>query len=54
MDYSGILKSAEHYLAEETEQRFIDEVKVLIEKKDEKELYDRFYRDLEFGTAQTV
>ncbi len=51
MDYSGILKSAEHYLAEETEQRFIDEVKALIEKKDEKELYDRFYRDLEFGTA---
>lgn len=51
MDYSDILKSAEHYLAEETEQRFIDEVKALIEKKDEKELYDRFYRDLEFGTA---
>lgn len=51
MDYSGILKSAEHYLAEETEQRFIDEVKALIDKKDEKELYDRFYRDLEFGTA---
>ena len=51
MDYSDILKSAEHYLAEETEQRFIDEVKALIEKKDEKELYDRFYRDLELGTA---
>lgn len=38
MDYSGILKSAEHYLAEETEQRFIDEVKALIEKKRRKRI----------------
>ncbi len=51
MEYFEILKNAEKYISEETEQKFIDEVKSLIEKKDEKELFDRFYRDLEFGTA---
>ncbi len=51
MDYSEILKKAEKYLLEETEARFIDEIKKLIAEKNEKELTDRFYTDLEFGTA---
>ncbi|MEL3912129.1 phospho-sugar mutase [Treponema pedis] len=51
MNYNEILKRAEKYISEETEQKFIEEVKELIQNKNEKELTDRFYRELEFGTA---
>ncbi|UTC67769.1 MULTISPECIES: phospho-sugar mutase [unclassified Treponema] len=51
MDKNEVLNRAKKYISEEKEVKFADEVKSLIEKNDEKELYDRFYRDLEFGTA---
>ncbi|MGI5079796.1 phospho-sugar mutase [Treponema denticola] len=51
MDKNEILNRAKKYVSEEKEVKFAEEVKALIEKNDEKELYDRFYRDLEFGTA---
>ncbi|UTC78361.1 phospho-sugar mutase [Treponema sp. OMZ 799] len=51
MDKNEVLNRAKKYVSEEKEVKFADEVKSLIEKNDEKELYDRFYRDLEFGTA---
>lgn len=51
MNYDEILKRAEKYISEETEKKFVDEVRDLINAKNEKELTDRFYRDLEFGTA---
>lgn len=51
MDMNEIRKNAEQYMAEEANQKFADEVKQLLEKNDEKELFDRFYRQLEFGTA---
>lgn len=51
MDKNEVLNRAKKYISEEREVKFADEVKSLIEKNDEKELYDRFYRDLEFGTA---
>lgn len=51
MDKNEILNRAKKYVSEEKEVKFAEEVKALIEKNNEKELYDRFYRDLEFGTA---
>ena len=51
MDKNEILNRAKKYVSEEKEVKFAEEVKALVEKNDEKELYDRFYRDLEFGTA---
>ena len=51
MDKNEVLNRAKKYISEEKEVKFAEEVKALIEKNDEKELYDRFYRDLEFGTA---
>lgn len=41
----------DRYLEEEDNSVFSDEVKSLIEKGAEDELYERFYKDLEFGTA---
>ncbi len=51
MNYDEILRRAEKYISEETETKFIEEVKQLIKNNDKNELTDRFYRDLEFGTA---
>ena len=51
MNYDEILKRAEKYISEETEKKFAEEITALIAAKDEKELNDRFYRNLEFGTA---
>lgn len=39
------------YLKHETEKVFRDEVETLVKKNATEELYDRFYRTLEFGTA---
>jgi len=51
MDSKTILASAKQYMAEETDPSFAKEVEELIAKNDEKELFDRFYRQLEFGTG---
>lgn len=51
MDKSEILKRAKAYIAEEQDKRFSKEVEDLIAKEDYKELEDRFYRTLEFGTG---
>ena len=42
---------AKQYMAEETDPKFVKEVEELLVKNDEKELFDRFYRQLEFGTG---
>lgn len=51
MNHEEILARAKEYISFETDQFFADEVKMLLEKGDWKELEDRFYRDLEFGTG---
>jgi phosphoglucomutase len=51
MDKEEILKRAKAYVAEEKDERFRKEVEELIEKDDMKELEDRFYQTLEFGTG---
>lgn len=51
MELKEILERAEKYVLAETEKKFAEEVNSLISLKNEKELYDRFYTDLEFGTA---
>jgi len=51
MDSSTILAYAKQYMAEETDPAFVKEVEALVAKNDEKELFDRFYRQLEFGTG---
>ena len=51
MDSNEILKRAEKYIAEEKDERFRKEVEELDAKKDMKELEDRFYQSLEFGTG---
>ena len=51
MDKEEILKRAKAYIEAEKDQRFSNEVKELIEKEDYKELEDRFYQTLEFGTG---
>lgn len=51
MDNSEILKRAKDYIAEEKDKRFSKEIEELIAKEDYKELEDRFYQTLEFGTG---
>ena len=51
MDSSTIQAYAKQYMAEETDPSFVKEVETLLDKNDEKELFDRFYRQLEFGTG---
>ncbi|MCR4631892.1 MAG: phospho-sugar mutase [Treponema sp.] len=51
MEKKEILKRAKAYIEAEKDQRFSNEVKELIEKEDYKELEDRFYQTLEFGTG---
>jgi phosphoglucomutase len=51
MDKSELIVRAEEYARLETDPVFAGEVKSLLEKGDMKELEDRFYRDLEFGTG---
>ena len=50
MDEKLILKRANEYIAEEKDESFRKEVEDLVAKKDMKELEDRFYQSLEFGT----
>lgn len=51
MEQAEILKRAKAYIAEEKDLRFSKEVEELIAKEDYKELEDRFYQTLEFGTG---
>lgn len=51
MEKTEILKRARLYLEEEKDPAFAAEVASLLEREAMPELEDRFYRDLEFGTA---
>ena len=51
MTKDEILKKANEYIAEEKDVRFRAEVEELVKKEDYKELEDRFYQTLEFGTG---
>lgn len=51
MEREEIIKRAKAYIAEETDKRFSKEVQDLLDKEDFKELEDRFYQTLEFGTG---
>ncbi len=51
MDSNAILERAKAYISGEKDKKFADEVSSLVAKNDMKELEDRFYQDLEFGTG---
>jgi phosphoglucomutase len=51
MEKSVIKERAEKYIAKEKTAHFRAEVEELLKKEDWKELEDRFYRNLEFGTG---
>ena len=51
MEKAEILERAKKYIAEEKDERFRKEVEELVAKEDMKELEDRFYQSLEFGTG---
>jgi len=51
MDKTEILSRAKAYIKAEKDERFRKEVEDLVAKEDMKELEDRFYRTLEFGTG---
>jgi phosphoglucomutase len=51
MDREHIAARAKEYTERETDPAFKAEVEELLRKEDWKELEDRFYRDLEFGTG---
>ena len=51
MNHEEIILRAQEYIANETDPSFSEEIKELLQKGDWKELEDRFYRDLEFGTG---
>ena len=51
MDQATIKTRATDYIAKETDHDFRVEVLSLLSQGDWKELEDRFYRDLEFGTG---
>lgn len=51
MNRTDILARARDYIARESDRTFREQVEALIKADDIKELEDRFYRDLEFGTG---
>ena len=51
MDKTALLERARDYAFHEKDAVFASEVRDLLIRDDEKELEDRFYRDLEFGTG---
>ena len=51
MEENEILARAKQYIAEEKDDAFRKEVEDLVAAKDIKELEDRFYQSLEFGTG---
>ncbi|MBN2626478.1 MAG: phospho-sugar mutase [Spirochaetales bacterium] len=46
-----IMKKAEDYLSQEWNEVFKDDIRQVMEKGEEGELRERFYRDLDFGTG---
>lgn len=51
MEKSALIERARSYVEQEKDPVFAADVRELLAKNDEKELEDRFYRDLEFGTG---
>ncbi|MCR5289643.1 MAG: phospho-sugar mutase [Treponema sp.] len=51
MEKSEILKRAKEYIEAEKDERFRKEVELLVQNEDMKELEDRFFQSLEFGTG---
>jgi phosphoglucomutase len=51
MERDSIIKAAQDYVAKEKDEEFKMEVERLLKAPDWKELEDRFYRTLEFGTG---
>ncbi|MEN6476486.1 MAG: phospho-sugar mutase, partial [Rectinema sp.] len=51
MNLEALEQRAREYIARERDRRFREEVEALLASGDSKELEDRFYRDLEFGTG---
>ncbi len=51
MDKKTVLERAREYLSKETDATFKNQVETLVAQDNMKELEDRFYRDLEFGTG---
>lgn len=51
MDKNAVIARAKDYIGKETDAGFRSEVEKLLAAEDWKELEDRFYRDLEFGTG---
>ncbi|MDA8427502.1 MAG: phospho-sugar mutase [Treponema sp.] len=51
MDHDEIRRRAQEYISRESDPDFRSEVESLLASGDWKELEDRFYRDLEFGTG---
>ncbi|MDR0376770.1 MAG: phospho-sugar mutase [Spirochaetaceae bacterium] len=51
MDKNAVIERAREYIAREQDKGFREEVESLLAKEDWKELEDRFYRNLEFGTG---
>ena len=51
MENTEILKRAEKYIELEHDDYFRNQVEALIKEDNAGELYDRFYKDLEFGTG---
>lgn len=51
MDRESIVERAKDYISKEKDSSFRAEVEALLKTEDLKELEDRFYRDLEFGTG---
>ena len=51
MEKMDLIRRAKDYVSQEKDPLFAAEVEELLARNDEKELEDRFYRDLEFGTG---
>ncbi len=51
MEKNEIIEKAKDYISKEKDAAFRGEVEKLLAAEDWKELEDRFYRDLEFGTG---
>lgn len=51
MEKAEILKRAQDYINQEKDERFRKEVEQLVQEENFKELEDRFYQTLEFGTG---
>ena len=51
MEKIELIQRAKDYVAKEKDPLFASEVEDLLARNDEKELEDRFYKDLEFGTG---